>query len=629
MPNQATYDGTFDFLGGQDASKNPDSIAKNAYAAGVNVSCIRGDLTPRWGFEKKELTFQDGVLYQQNLYTKSYEEVFRTGKYQFSGRYTIGTTEFIVIVISGVIYLIDSNTFEVQVLTIADGSTLNPYANRLNGTVAGRFFVIFDWPAYPVIIDGLEARRADPDDNEVPISVLGAYNQNRLFVANAGNEFTGGDPAGSLATPDAPITFNEVLTPASNYFGQIFQLPTEYFNLPITAMAFMQVVDTSTGIGPLLISTRNQVFSFLTQQPRSAWENGQFGSLFVQSSGFAGPRSFASVNSDIFYLGYDGQVRTISMSREEQRRWAKIPLSKEVENWLIFNDRELIEFSAVEYFQNKVFITANPVRTKCLDLDNNSINDFAFGGMVVLELDNLSNFGTPGNPAWAGLWTGVRPMDFLTLGDRMFIMSKDFYRVNNLYEVTPNRTYDLIDGKIRQVKSQIYFREHDFETPLNNKEVRNIDVALEDVKGDFNLSVYFKPSQSPNFLFWRDFCHKAPWRNCGNVNDTQFNGYQGHSFKDLNLGSPADEDACNPVTQDLYQNFRRLQVKMEISGIYWRLHSYRILAMLRQENQTESVCTFNNVCGEQECPFEAIALGAECTSFWEIPEITSCQSMKT
>jgi len=80
-------------------------------------------------------------------------------------------------------------------------------------------------------------------------------------------------------------------------------------------MTFLQFVDTSTGIGPLILATKNQIFSANSQNPRANWETGNFITTLTASSGIAGARSYVHVNSDLFFFGSDGQLRTLSMSR--------------------------------------------------------------------------------------------------------------------------------------------------------------------------------------------------------------------------------------------------------------------------------------------------------------------------
>ena len=537
-------DRQLDFIGGQDASKVPDRVPENAYYAGVNITTKNGVLGPREGFDRKELIFPDGDIVQSNLYKRSYIDVFRTGKFQAIAPYTVGPDYYNVVVIAGVIFTININTYEVAVIDIKDGSNFDETADRINWSAAGPYLVFFDFPNYPVIFDGSSARRANPEDDEVPISVLGAYNSNRLFIANAGADFTAGDPYGSTLAPDAPISFKEVLTIASPYFGQVFQLPTANAFNPITGMAFLQTIDTSTGIGSLLVSTRNSVYSYVTQQPRASWQAGQFGALFIQDAGFAGPRAFTNVNSDLFFVASDGQVRTASMSRDEQNRWSRTPISREVHNWLKYIDLDLAKFASIAYFNNKIFITANPYRTGALSRDGYKVIDYTNGGMVVIEMDDISTLSSRSAPSWAGLWTGVRPMDFCVNNNRMFIMSKDGEFSNRLYEVNPDTKIDTADNQVRRPRGIVYTREYDWRDSFQNKETHSMDVALDKISGKFSMEVAMKPSHSSKFLPWKTFLHEAPTKVCKGIpTPKQVNGLDPHQFREVNLGYPkAAED---------------------------------------------------------------------------------------
>lgn len=579
-------DGNLTFVEGQDASMHPDSIGQGAYYAGVNVTANEGELGPRWGFEKKTLTFPEGGVTQKNLEVKSYENVFLTGKYQGRATYKVGDITYIVTLISGVIFFIDVYQRLVTVVEIEDGSSIDESQDRINMEVADKYLIIHDYPAKPVIIEGLTARRSDLDAYEVPISTNGAYSQNRLFIANEGDEFTAGDPTGSLATPDAPITFEEVQLNNSAYVGQVFALPTGYNRQQISAMSFLPVVDTATGVGPLLISTEEQVFSFGANTPRANWENGQFGSLFIQYPGIASQRAFDFMNSDMIYLGSDGTVRTVSMSRQQQNRWSKLPISEPVKNWMKFWDKDLIKFGAVTVFNNKVFITANPYRTKAKSNDNFNVFDYAHGGFVVLELDNLTSFGETGAPTWAGLWTGVNPMDMVRLKDRMFVFSKDNDRINTLYEVTPDKTYDVDGDCVRQVKSVVYTRDYFVETKLSYKTLDSISLGMERVKGDFKVDIKYKPLHASKFLPWGSFEHYAPWRTDEVPGIDALFGFDGHSFNDLLFGIPPT-DVSVGSSYELPNYTKTTQLRLEIEGIQWALNYIRILAQAEPENTTE------------------------------------------
>lgn len=592
MAENFLTDNQSDFLGGQDASKIPARIPLNACASAVNTSFVRGVPTPRWGCSKRRITFDSGTLESSEGFTVPYAEIFSGGRFQSFIPYQIGTENFLVIVISGQIFLVSLETFHATIMPL-EGGSLNETTPRLNWSTAGKFVVIFDYPNYPVILDGNTARRADPAKAEVPISVLGAFNQNRLFIANAGNEFTGGDPAGSLATPDAPVTFIEVETLASPYFGQIFQLPTGVADGPITAMGFLQFTDSSTGIGPLFVSTATSIFTFQTQLPRTLWENGQFGSSFIATAGIVGPRAFVNVNSDFFFLSSDYQVRSASMSRDEQRKWSHVPISREVDDFLYTNDQALAPYSVLGYFQNKIIVATNPFRVEAFNTSRQPVLDVAHGGFVVLELDNQATLGKDNPPAWAGLWAPFRPMDFATTnqGQRFFSISKDESSRNEVYEILPEQTYDEDRGDIRQITSIVETREFDCKTPFDNKALHSIDLGFSDLRGNFKAEVFFRPAHGVEYAQWGELKNIAPWRTC-NVPESCFvNGFAPHQVRDQTLGYPTSNMTCDPVGKTTYSIGKAVQLKFVIKGIYWELHDFQINAKELPQSQQISTCT--------------------------------------
>ena len=619
--------GSDDFIGGQDASKIPDRIPDNCYASGINVSTKKASIMPRWGFEKQDIIFPTGGMFDRNNQWVSYEDMFRSGKFQLVAPYPSGNAARLLIVIGGIIYLYNIDSGQLFVVPITGGGTLNPRAARLNWSPATNALVIFDFPSYPVIVVGSTARRANPFYYEVPVSVIGTYNENRLFIGNAGSEFTAGDPVGSLATPNAPITFEEIMLPASPYYGQVFQLTTASNNEPITAMGFLQVADIGTGIGPLIIGTEKAIYSYNTQNPRTDWEKGQFGSVFVYQTGIAGPRAWDNCNSDMFYLGNDGYVRTLSMSRNEQSRWARLPVSREVENWLKFSDIDLKRFGFIRYFNNKIFVSANPFRIPAVDRTTRQpITDYAHAGVVVLELDNagyygqpVSSFDNPPKPSWAGLWTGVNPMDMVVLNNRLFVISKDEYSINSIWEVNPEITYDTSDCKIRYVKSRIYTKEWDFKDPFQNKELHSVDFNLDALQGDFTLTVAYKPNHSPMFLPWGSRSHKAPWRLCTMPCCDFMNGFAHQMIRDFTIGSPVSEGTCDPATKELYQVFRKAQLRLDFIGKYWEVHEVRIKAVPRTQMPQETPC--------EETP--VVCVEEPCNDDWCVGDFNICPELQT
>lgn len=611
-------------LGGQDASKIPSLVQPDSYSAGVNVSVAKGILSPRWGVKKNKFTYPSGGIKVPpgNVFI-SYENIFHSGRFQALIPYTFGSTNYLLIVVNGIIFVHNLDTRAVTVMDIADGSNLNENAERLNWSFAAKFLVIFDYPNFPVIIENLSARRADPAKFEVPVSTLGAYNQNRLFIANAGDEFTAGDPTGNPATPEAPITFEEVIAPASNFLGQVFELPTSQTNATITAMGFLQFVDDSTGIGPLLVASPDMIFAYNTQNPRSTWQPlgqpGNFGSAFVDIGGIVGPRAFTNVNADIFFQSGDGQIRSANMSRNEQKQWSRVPLSREVENWLIFNDKALAQFSVIGYFQNKIFVTVNPFRVSAQTNTRELTFDTAFGGFAVLEIDNLATLGKDGTPAWAGLWTGLRPMDLATIGGKCFIISKDAEFRNEIYEFTPDKTYDQDGENIRYVKSIVYSREYDFKDKFQNKALHSLDLGLYNLQGDFSVDVKFKPAHASNFADWQGYKKIVPWRSCVVRKETCPNGLASQGVFNLTLGTPIDAQKCEATNQAPLESFRKVQLKIILEGKNWELQEYRIKAIQLPQNELETSCD----------QLQVVEICKECNTDWYIGPFKSCLSQVT
>src|SRR5688572_1539288 len=151
MPTQLLYDGTLNFAGGQNAALDPELIAENQYAVGVNVSAETGSLKPRWGYTHlDDLDFTDtGTYRRKSGFVVAFEQVFYSGRFQALIPYSIGPDYYVIYIVSGFIYLINLQTFKVQVLNPLDPVNVN--ARRINWSSAGPYLVIFDFPNVPYI----------------------------------------------------------------------------------------------------------------------------------------------------------------------------------------------------------------------------------------------------------------------------------------------------------------------------------------------------------------------------------------------------------------------------------------------------------------------------------------------
>lgn len=611
--------GDTSFGSGQDDYHLADQLVAGQFSRGINIAIGRGGPQGRSGLVEKELIFPAGGV--SNIYrdVRTWESIFKSGKFQARIPYRTGNEDFVIAIISGYFFRINIDTNLVTILNDGDKPRVNQYAPRIQWSFAGQYLVIFDFPDYPILINGETVTRANPDNEingspapEVPVGVLGAFNQDRLVVANLANQFTMGDPVGEIGNVNPPITFAEVLVPSAPYFGQSFSLGTQYANEPITAMGFLQAVDTSTGIGPLFVATAKSIHTFRTDLPRSNWGgsgNATFGSLFVFSAGIVGPQAFANVNGDLFFLSANGELRSVSMSRAEQGKWTKTPLSLQVSSFLIYNDPTLAQYAFVRYWRNRIFVSANPYRFKCVTLDQSYIADFANGGMVSLNLDNVSTFNQERPPAWEGCWTGMRPMDACVAGnDRFFILGKNASNRTAFFEMIEGQGYDVIGGERKRYRSRVETREYDWGQPSSLKTEHSIVLGLQDLKGDVEVNVRRRPSHSSHWVDWRTWRHEAPFLQCDGTPKYP-NGLEPQMIRSVDLRSAeSGNPGCDPVSGQSLTTMRKEQYQINVKAEGFTLSDFftRVDSQVKKQDEPAE-------CGLRP----AVSVPVQCDDTWQ------------
>jgi len=599
-------DGQVSFDGGQDVSLPSARLEPNKFVAGINVSTSKGVLRPRYAFVRKALKIKPGKYSYEFNKQIDFQTNFKTGLFQALIPYRIGQNYYQLIVVNGLIYLLNQKDFSVKLITLNADTQVNPTQKRVYWGVCAKYIVIADFPNRPIIIENGVARRSDVDLNELPVLNLVTYNQNRAVFSNGLNEFTAGDPAGSLTAPLAPITVNEIMA-GGPYAGEVYKAPSEYDD-PISALTTLQSVDTSTGIGSAIVATQEQIFTYDTTQPRSEWINlNQFGTCLSYNAGIVDQLAQVNVNSDLFFVAKDGTLRGLSAARDEQKKWARTPLSLPVENWVQYYDPALVAFSRLAYFNNKIFWTIRPTYTKALRMDGTPILDVCHSGFAVLDMANVSRGMADVPPAWDGLWTGVRPMAMIVNNNRMFVMSKDG-NINELYEVVPTQSVDRTDGgQRRNIRSIIYTRDYFTKNIFEDKNLLRVESNFSDILGDFKFDIKYKPSDAPNFIDW------------GSYEMQVLNGYTRFpdgevcqrtpvAINELTINAPNLANSSNPVNNNLYGVVKRVQLRMEIQAESWQLDEFVITANLLKEEANK---------GNTLPPCNKVEAFRVCTTDWD------------
>lgn len=616
---ETVFDGTMDWSLGQDSWHPPAKIRENQYWRGVNLNLRGGVLTHRPAFEQLQITFEDRSLPLPNGRSRSIKNIWEAGKFQAMIPYSSLGGDSLIIVISGLIFSLSLATNKVSLLS--EDIKLNQYRRRINWSVADKYLVLFDYPDYPVIIEGSVVTRSSASYSStngvvhgVPASVLGTYNQNRLFVGGDGSSFTSGDAVGNLLTPDAPITFSEVFTPSSLYVNQSFSLGTADTAGHITAMGFLQQLDEGTGIGPLLVATNKSIYFYKTNQPRDNWTAGVFGGVLIANAGIAGPRAFVNVNSDILFMSREGNIHAVSTARAEAKRWGNVPISREVNNWTQPTDGPLSELAVMGYHNGRILCSVRPYRTLAYDRIGRRVSDFTHGGFVVLDTETIASLLSEGTPAWSGIWTGICPMEIATIAGRCFVISKDGDAINALYEINEDGDVDIVRGCHRNIASRIYTRAYDFKDPYQLKREHSIAMHLQDIQGCLDLEISRKPSHGHRWMKYATWKHCAPVDTCKGCY-SYANSYAPHKIRQLSFGDPL-ETGCNPITNDELGSFSDLQFKIDISAPGWVLEDFRVRATVIPTNDNQSIELCSKLSEDR--------VEADCETDWGIPEVKKC-----
>lgn len=601
--------GSATFYMGANASRLPSQIDDANYYKGINVTTKNGYLSPRSGYVQTKFTLNDESKYfkDNNGRKITYKEVFEKGKFQGAYHYRTEMGDRIVAVYSGLIFMLNPKTKTVEPIEIDKEENeyrvignryeprtqrLNQYVDRVNFSDAGTYLIIFDYPDRPIILDGYHAYRSPINQTDtmgntvsyVPASFLGCYNSNRLFIATPNNEFTGGDPVGSLVAPKAPLTFDEVFLAGSEYQGQTFSLGSVNKNNPITAMGFLQVMDTSTGIGPMFVATKDTVYAYQTNQARSNWVGGQgaFGTMLLYNAGIIGPKAVTNINSDIIFMSGDGHIRALTISKEYSQSWENTPMDLDVWDYVKSDNKELLKLTVIKSFKNKVFITVNPVITESIDLWGRPTYDYAFKGMAVLELDSVSSLTNKSSPVWAGIWTGVNVQDLVTCDDEMYMFVKDPQYKNQIYMMDTDISYDVYENKRKPIKSRVYTKQYGLSSYFQDKKERTVYLGLQAVKGDLSLEVQ-RSNDYGKYALWKKWEYSAPTCTATPENLME------HYFREINLGTP-EETPCNEVTNEYGDVYRGVQFRIDLEGEHWRLENILVISDKADTGLEENLC---------------------------------------
>ena len=567
-------DGYRSFLGGMNQGVSPDRVAATQTVKNISISLKRDTITPRPGKISLELKFSKELEQKASLGAFSYRDNFLKGRVQHRGKYQTSFGEYLVMVVNGIVYLVDVVSCQVKMITIEGFSPTCDWRRvRINGTQAGKYYVLFDWPNSVVVIEDFEARRADPQNEEVPRSFIGTFVHNRLFVGNSGVEFGASDPI-SPSNPLAPITFKESIVsnnnPSPPYPEQFFSVSYIEQLSNITAMGFLRQADGASplGFGPLFVSSKEALHLFRVDEPRSSWESIQFGSVLIYNYGIVGPQAFTNIGADLFYRSFDGRIYSTGTIVKDQRSWGINDISREIEDSLVSTNTDLLQHSSMAYFDNRLFTTLRPYVFEAKDLFGNPIEDYVFDGLGVIEFNNVTGVtrGGSSSPSWASVYPGAY-LGVLEVSNKLIAVEKDCETgFNSLVQISEKAPKDYQNSYPKTIKSRFYTKELEFESPIQDKTLDYVYMKVRNIVGKFQAEIFYRVDPDADWSLLGNICYDNESPLC-------------------RPSAIQNEFICRNTEEDA--SFKSIQFRVDLQGQDYEIASFLAFASLSSDFQPE------------------------------------------
>jgi hypothetical protein len=407
-----------------------------------------------------------------------------------------------------------------------------------------------------------------------------------------------GDPSGTpqLVYVDAilKLTENNLLNG-----GGAFSTPA---NLGmITAMSALSQLDSSLGIGPVLVGTENSIFSVQAPVDRTTWQNIRYPiqSVALQGAGPVGPRQMITVNSDAWFRSLDGVRSLMAARRDFQANQSNTPNSLEMSPVFDEDDEDLLYYGSLAIFDNRIFTTTSPYRTSY---------GIAHRGLAVINQDAISSMSKQNPPIWEGLWTGLNILQILT-GKVNGVNHCYAFVLNasngiDLWELLAegqDETYDVYDSITNgveslartSIESSMDTRAMDFGDQFQLKKLIMAELYLDEIVDDITVAVYFKPDQYPLWTLWKEIEICANVSQCTISQDctvwqTQFNQYGAR------IRLPRPPETCNSITNQPMDRGYEFQFRFEITGSCG-MPKFKVHALIEQDAM-EGECPPSVVC---------------------------------
>ncbi len=407
---------------------------------------------------------------------------------------------------------------------------------------------------------------------ELPAGRMGAYSMGRNWMSLVdGISFIGSDIVGGDSGTPANKGRDAVLRITENSYlagGGVFRLPGS--GDVITAILATANLDASMGQGPVIICTARSIFSLNAPVDRTTWQSVTFPILSqsLLGSGSLSQNSTFAVNSDTFMRAIDGWRSYKIARRNFSEEWGNTPITREMERILKLEDQNLISYVSGIQFDNRALFTARPVA---------SSGGFYSFNIVAMNLDPVSQLQSKSPPVYDGAWNGLNILQLMRAVidnvDRCFAFVFNTGDTTStpvvlphieLWELLPNNpdvnrwdNDDPTDGRIEwSFETGVLFGDEPGRPLL---QLMNGEIRVEDIVGQVDFHVQYKPDQYPCWTTW----HK--WSVCVEPATEASPDLKPAFQPRMGLGEPNPKD-CDTYTERPMREGYDFQFRIAIKG---------------------------------------------------------------
>lgn len=344
--------------------------------------------------------------------------------------------------------------------------------------------------------------------NEIPPAGPMDYHMNRLWYA-FGRRYAAGDIVSNQSSGNILFNFKDsVLKVTENpvaYAGDGFNTPSSTGN--IRALKHTSSLNTALGQSPLFVFTRNTIYACDAPVTRTAWTAADYDNFPLQrvalaQGGTYAERSVVPVNDDLFFNSApNGDIRSLEVSVRNFHAWGNLPISRNENRLLRFNDRALLRFGSGIQFDNRLWQTSLPVSTPV---------GTAFRAIMPLDFDIISSLDEKLPPAWEGMYEGLEVLqllegDFGGLQRAFAIVASKLTGNIDIWEMTQ---YDRFENGDNRVTWIIEFPAYTWGNLNGLKELTGGSLWVDKLFGTVEFILQYRPDQHPCWIDW------VAWKQC-------------------------------------------------------------------------------------------------------------------